>query len=125
MVDIRFLPFLDDPFEAIYSMGTIEHFDETEEAIYEIYLVLKPRGKAIVGLLNRHDLIFRPLQVFILKSLGLYPFGYEKSFSRSKSADWLESLALSSKLRGHNFLCLEFSGGLTFFAINMLLFFYP
>lgn len=84
MADIRYLPFLDNSFGAIYSMGTVEHFGETEQALSEIYRVLKPGGKAIVGVPNRHDLFLRPFQVFLLKSLGLYAFGYEKSFSRSE-----------------------------------------
>ena len=31
--DVRALPFRDASFDAIYSMGTIEHFDETEQAV--------------------------------------------------------------------------------------------
>ncbi len=84
MADVRLLPFLDNTFDAVYSMGTIEHFAETEQALAEIYRVLKPGGKAIVGVPNLHDFFLRPLQVFLFKSLGLYSFGYEKSFSRSQ-----------------------------------------
>jgi ubiquinone/menaquinone biosynthesis C-methylase UbiE len=83
MADVRCLPYLDNTFDGIYSMGTIEHFPETDQALAEIYRVLKPGGRAIIGIPNRHDLFLRPLQVFFLKQLGLYAFGYEKSFSRS------------------------------------------
>ena len=43
--DVRALPFRDASFDAIYSMGTIEHFDETEQAVQEMVRVLKPGGR--------------------------------------------------------------------------------
>lgn len=92
MTDVRCLPFLDETFDAIYSMGTVEHFAETEQAVSEIYRVLKKGGKAIVGVPNRHDLFLRPLQVSLLKSLGLYAFGYEKSFSRSEFSQLVKKI---------------------------------
>ena len=39
--DVRGLPFRDASFDAVYSMGTIEHFDETSRAVAEIARVLK------------------------------------------------------------------------------------
>lgn len=83
VADLRRLPFADDSFEAIYSMGTMEHFPEYEAALREIHRVLKPQGKAIIGVPNKFDPFLRPAQVALLQSLGLYLFGYEKSFSKS------------------------------------------
>jgi SAM-dependent methyltransferase len=80
--DVRDLPFRDASFDAIYSMGTIEHFDETVQAIEEIARVLKPGGRAIVGVPNRHDPFLRPLMASVLQAVGLYGYGYEKSYSR-------------------------------------------
>ncbi|HEY0664150.1 MAG TPA: class I SAM-dependent methyltransferase, partial [Thiobacillaceae bacterium] len=80
--DVRALPFLDGTFDAIYSMGTIEHFDETEQAVAEMARVLKPGGRAIIGVPNRHDPFLRPLFVTLLQAVGLYGYGYEKSYSR-------------------------------------------
>ncbi len=82
VADVRDLPFRDASFDAIYSMGTIEHFDETERAIEEMARVLKPGGRAIVGVPNRHDPFLRPLLATVLQALGLYAYGYEKSYSR-------------------------------------------
>ena len=64
------LPFRDASFDAIYSMGTIEHFDETERAVEEMARVLKPGGRAIVGVPNRHDPFLRPLLATALQAVG-------------------------------------------------------
>ncbi len=82
VADVRDIPFLDDAFDIVYSMGTIEHFDETEQAVREIARVLKPGGRAIVGVPNRRDPFLRPLLAAALQALGLYAYGFEKSYSR-------------------------------------------
>jgi len=88
--DVRALPFRDASFDAIYSMGTIEHFDETEQAVREMARVLKPGGCAIIGVPNRHDPFLRPLLATALQAVGLYAYGYEKSYSRRALRDMLE-----------------------------------
>jgi SAM-dependent methyltransferase len=93
--DVRALPFRDASFDAIYSMGTIEHFDETERAVEEIARVLKPGGRAIVGVPNRHDPFLRPLFATVLQAVGLYGYGYEKSYSRRALRQILESAGLT------------------------------
>jgi SAM-dependent methyltransferase len=94
VADVRALPFANDSFDAIYSMGTIEHFDETEHAVDEIVRVLKPGGRAIVGVPNRHDPFLRPLLATLLQAVGLYAYGYEKSYSRRALRDMLEGAGL-------------------------------
>jgi len=89
--DVRALPFSDARFDAVYSMGTIEHFPGTEAAVRELYRVLKPGGRAIVGVPNRHDPFLRPLMVAILYRLGLYAYGFEKSYSRKTLRQMLEA----------------------------------
>jgi SAM-dependent methyltransferase len=88
--DVRELPFRDASFDAIYSMSTIEHFDETERAVEEMARVLKPGGRAIVGVPNRYDPFLRPLLATVLQTLGLYAYGYEKSYSRRALRTMLE-----------------------------------
>ncbi len=88
--DVRALPFRDASFDAIYSMGTIEHFDETEQAVREMARVLKPGGRAIIGVPNRCDPFLRPLLATLLQAAGLYAYGYEKSYSRRALRDMLE-----------------------------------
>jgi SAM-dependent methyltransferase len=88
--DIRALALLDESFDAVYSMGTIEHIEETEEAVREIFRVLRPGGRAIIGVPNRWDPFLRPLMVAVLYRLGLYGYGYEKSYSRRDLRQMLE-----------------------------------
>ena len=92
--DVRALPFRDASVDAIYSMGTIEHFDETEQAVDEIARVLKPGGYAIVGVPNRHDPFLRPILAAALQAIGLYAYGYEKSYSRRALREMLERAGL-------------------------------
>ena len=93
--DVRALPFRDASFDAIYSMGTIEHFDETVQAVEEMARVLKPGGRAIVGVPNRHDPFLRPLLATVMQALGLYAYGYEKSYSRRALREMLERAGLT------------------------------
>jgi SAM-dependent methyltransferase len=92
--DVRELPFRDASFDAIYSMGTIEHFDETERAVAEIARVLAPGGRAIIGVPNRYDPFLRPLLATVLQAAGLYGYGYEKSYSRRALRRMLERAGL-------------------------------
>lgn len=94
VADVRDLPFGDASFDAIYSMGTIEHFDETERAVEEMARVLKPGGRAIVGVPNRYDPFLRPLLATVLQAVGLYGYGYEKSYSRRALKQMLEKAGL-------------------------------
>lgn len=93
--DVRELPFLDATFDGIYSMGTIEHFDETDRAIAEMARVLKPGGRAIIGVPNRRDPFLRPLLATVLQAVGLYAYGYEKSYSRRTFRGMLERAGLT------------------------------
>lgn len=93
--DVRELPFADDSFDAIYSMGTIEHFDETERAVEEMARVLKPGGRAIIGVPNRHDPFLRPALAAALQAAGLYAYGFEKSYSRRALRRMLERAGLT------------------------------
>jgi SAM-dependent methyltransferase len=91
MADIRALPFNEDSFDLIYSMGTIEHFPEFYVAVKEIYRVLRPGGTAIIGVPNKLDPFLRPLMVDLLNRFGLYAYGMEKSFSHSQLRRLLQS----------------------------------
>ena len=91
VADVRRLPFRDGSFDAVYSMGTIEHFRDPETALGEIHRVLRPGGRAVVGVPNRWDPFLRPLLAAVLQALRLYGYGYERSFSRRALRRMLES----------------------------------
>jgi SAM-dependent methyltransferase len=75
-------------------MGTIEHFAETEQAVAEITRVLRPGGRAIIGVPNRLDPFLRPLLVRLMIACGLYAYGEEKSYSRRALRNMLERAGL-------------------------------
>lgn len=95
IADVRDLPFRDGSFDAVYSMGTVEHFEETERAIAEIARVLAPGGCAIVGVPNRYDPFLRPALVRVMQTLGWYAYGDEKSYSRAALARMLRHAGLT------------------------------
>ena len=92
--DVRHLPFADASFDVVYSMGTIEHFDESEDAVREMARVLKPGGRVILGVPNRFDPFLRPVMVWLLWVLGHYGYGFEKSYSRRALRRMLERAGL-------------------------------
>ncbi len=79
--DVRAIGFREGVFDGIYSMGTIEHFKEHAQAVRECFRVLRKGGIAVMGVPNARDPFLRPLLVGALYRLGLYAYGYEKSFS--------------------------------------------
>lgn len=79
--DIRELPFPADSFDAVYTMGTIEHIDEYGQAIAEVRRVLRPGGKTIIGVPHKWNVFLRPALVWLLERFGKYAYAPEKSFS--------------------------------------------
>ena len=91
VADVRTLPFVDNSFDLIYSMGTIEHFDEYRDATRELFRVLRPGGQAIIGVPNKLDPFLRPLMVTLMNRFNLYGYGMEKSFTGGELRAVLES----------------------------------
>ncbi len=89
--DIRELPFDDASFDFLYTMGTIEHIDEYRQAVAECHRVLRPGGRAIIGVPDRWNLFLRPLMVEIMTRLGAYLYAPEKSFSERELRGVVES----------------------------------
>jgi SAM-dependent methyltransferase len=88
---VRTLAFPDETFDVIYSMGTIEHFADYDVAVREMFRVLKPGGRAIIGVPNKLDPFLRPALVWGLHCFGLYAYGVEKSFTMKSLRHLLES----------------------------------
>ena len=100
VADIRTLPFPPDTFDLLYSMGTIEHFEDSAAAVREFFRVLKPSGVAIVGVPNKLDPFLRPLLVHLWNAFGRYPYGREKSFTAGGLKRLLESAGFRAFGRG-------------------------
>jgi len=88
--DLRQIAYAENSFDLIYSMGTIEHFRDYPKAVAECYRVLKPGGRILMGVPNKLDPFLRPLLVSLLRVLGLYSYGYERSFRRKSLERLLE-----------------------------------
>jgi len=99
--DIRDLPFADGAFDLAYTMGTIEHIAEYRQALGELRRVLRPGGRAIVGVPHRWNVFLRPLLVNVLSAFGAYPYAPEKSFGAAE---------LRRDLRGAGFRVLDRGG---------------
>lgn len=92
--DIRELPFPEGSFDVVYTMGTIEHIDEYKDALREIHRVLRPGGRAIIGVPHKWDLFLRPLMVWVLDAFGKYLYSPEKSFSAGELRRDVEATGL-------------------------------
>lgn len=51
------LPFADDSFDYIYSWGVIHHSPNTEQAVREIYRVLRKGGRAKIMIYHRYSMV--------------------------------------------------------------------
>jgi len=97
--DIRWLPFADGSFDHVYTMGTIEHIAEYEDAIAEIRRVLKPGGSALIGVPFLYDPFLRPLLVWVMDQFGKYPYSPERAFSGRGLRDAVERSGLRVEFR--------------------------
>lgn len=91
--DVRKMSFPDNFFDAVFSFGTIEHFDETLSALQEFYRVTKSGGTCFITTPNVYSVrtfITRPI-LSILKSPRFGYQGFEKSFTPSQLAEMMKS----------------------------------
>jgi SAM-dependent methyltransferase len=79
--DVRSIGLASNSFDYLYIMGTVEHSPEYKLAIEECFRVLRPGGRAIIGVPNKLDPFLRPAFVSLLSKFGYYGYGYELSFS--------------------------------------------
>jgi SAM-dependent methyltransferase len=97
--DIRSIPYANDTFDFVYTMGTIEHNDHYGQAIREIQRVLKPGGQAIIGVPHKWDLFLRPVFVNLLDMFGLYLYAPEKCMSATELRGIVENGGLKVRDR--------------------------
>jgi ubiquinone/menaquinone biosynthesis C-methylase UbiE len=84
--DVRDIPFGDNFFDAVYSLGVVEHFDETFKAIKEHFRVTRSGGKIIIQVPYRFSL-FRLLNFAWYFVRGMTKYGiasYGKSYTKDE-----------------------------------------
>ncbi len=80
--DTRHVPFRGDTFELVFSVGVVEHFVETANAIQEHARVCEPGGTVIVSVPHKGS--FFHLFKIGAQNLGLFRFGFEQSFTKDE-----------------------------------------
>ena len=78
--DIRKLPYSDNYFDFVYTMGTIEHIPHPIDAMKEIYRVLRPGGRAVIGVPNKYEWFGKSIILDILADTGFKEDGRELSY---------------------------------------------
>ena len=78
--DIRKLPYASNYFDYVYTMGTIEHIPRPIDAMREIFRVLKPGGRAVIGVPNKYEWFGKSIILDILADTGFKEDGRELSF---------------------------------------------
>jgi SAM-dependent methyltransferase len=82
--DVRKMPFRNNTFDFIYTMGTIEHLPKPINAMKEISRVLKKGGRAVIGVPNRWEWFGKSIALDVFAYFGIKEDGYEHSYSWSQ-----------------------------------------
>jgi len=68
LADARDLPLDDQGFDAVVSLGAIEHFPESSKALEEMVRVTKPSGIVVVSVPNAYDFLNRSYRSLLIRS---------------------------------------------------------
>ena len=83
VADAEKLPFDDNTFDLVVSLGVIHHTPDIQKCVNEIYRVLKPEGKAIVLIYGRGwKHYFKRVFIHGILKGGLIKYGYRKLINR-------------------------------------------
>lgn len=90
--DARYLPFKDNVFDVVFSIGVVEHFSETQQSISEHARVVKPNNLVVVSVPNEASFHY-PIKK-IAQLIGKYSMGFEQSFTKKELRKMLEKVGL-------------------------------
>ena len=83
VADAENLPFDDNSFDLVLTIGVIHHTPDIQKCVNEIYRVLKPEGKAIIYLYARGwKHYFKRVFIHGILLGGLIRYGYSKLINR-------------------------------------------
>ena len=79
--DASYLPFRNEVFDVVFSLGVIEHIKETHKAVKESIRVIRYQGQclhSVPNMFSLHTFIERPLTDLLYKKWSV---GFEQSFT--------------------------------------------
>jgi SAM-dependent methyltransferase len=90
------LPFLDGVFDVVYSFGVLHHTPGIDQAISEIYRVLKPGGTLVLGLYHRGSVYWWFYTIFLRGVVkgGLFTKGYRRLVADIERHDHSDAVPL-------------------------------
>lgn len=94
LADASSIPFPDQHFDFVYSLGVFEHFEDIKLYLREAFRVLKPRGRFLITVPNKLSLwtlFARPLMIMT----GQFEINHEISFTTSEIRSLLEEMNFS------------------------------
>jgi SAM-dependent methyltransferase len=94
--DGELLPFRDGAFDVVYSFGVLHHTPGIEQAIAEIYRVLKPGGTFVIGLYHRGSVYWWFYTIFLrgIVKGGLLTKGYQRLVADIERHDHSDAVPL-------------------------------
>lgn len=94
--DARVLPFPDNTFDLVYSLGAVEHFPETYLAVIEHARVVKEGGYVIITV--PHFSFFTPLQYLVYLIIHSKKGTFEEIMGRNIRLNTMKKYFLKSNL---------------------------
>lgn len=88
--DAEHLPFRDNTFDVVFSSGVLHHTPNTEQAIDEIYRVLKPGGEAVVMLYAKWSFHYL-VSLFLVRGIllgAIFRYGWTRWLGHVTEANW-------------------------------------
>ena len=90
--DVYRLPFCDETFELVVSIGTFQAMGNPSQALKELVRVLRPKGLLVVECLNGRELIFQ-LKTFVERIKGIAP--KVRTYPPQEVERWLEACGVT------------------------------